>query len=445
MKILQSIHSNYKTTGLKYVSFTALSVAIMALPFSIKICHTAIVLFLLCWLCEGGWQEKMMAIRQNTLAQLIVAFFLAETLGIFYTNDNSAWFEVEKKIFLLLVPVALATTSSKLSRKELYWVFYLFVISCFVGTVICIGNAVHQMNLWALGSTPLVNVDYLASSNFKILNPHDSDRWLFFSYIALADGIGIHPTYFSLYIAFSIVFLLFQLNDHAKTMKLISWGLIAYFSFFIVCLSSRIIIISLLLIFAMATAQTAVNQKTRIMGAGLLILIFFFCFLLYVNPISRYRNLQEITSTPFNIQPNNVYKNSTQIRASLWWLGLKSYTYVNPIFGTGTGDVMNVMKNTSDEYNITNTLDSYDPHNQFLFTLIGLGIIGLAMLIGLIVFSLYIGLVQQDYLFVTFIFLFFGLCITETALELQKGIVFFALFFSLQAFSQKHFKMISFS
>jgi len=200
----------------------------------------------------------------------------------------------------------------------------------------------------------------------------------------------------------------------------------------------------LLLVFTIATARTMVNQKIKI-TVGLSILIFLFCLLVYLNPVSRYRNLQEITNAPFNIHPNNVYKTSTQIRASLWWLGLKSYTYVNPIFGTGAGDVTNVMKNTSDEYNITNTLNSYDPHSQFLFTLIGLGIVGLTMLIGLMIFSLYIGLVQQDYLFVTFIFLFFALCITETALELQKGIVFFALFFSLQAFSKNHYKVVSFS
>lgn len=441
MKLSPSIISNagdYKEAGLKYVSFTSLSVAIMALPFSIKICHTAIIVFLLSWFCEGGWYDKFLAIRQNTLLQLIIAFFLIEILGAFYTNDNSAWFEIEKKIFLLLVPVALATTSIKLSKKELHWIFYLFVLSCFAGSVICIGNAAYQMNLWADGLQPFTTIDYLDASNFKTLNPDESPRWLFFSYIALARGIGIHPTYFSLYIAFSIVFLLFQLHENSTTQKFISWILIWYFSFFIVFLSSRVMILSLLLILIIAMAQTILDNKTRITATiRLFTLICCFCFLLYFNPVSRYRNLQEIAETSFAIQSNHVYKNSTQIRASLWWLGVRSYTNVNPILGSGPGDVLDVMKTTSQKYNIRNSLNSYDPHNQFLFTLIGLGVVGLTLLMVLMIYSFYTGLVQKDYLFVTFIFLFCSLCITEAALELQKGIVFFALFFSLQAFSEK--------
>jgi O-antigen ligase len=135
--------------------------------------------------------------------------------------------------------------------------------------------------------------------------------------------------------------------------------------------------------------------------------------------------------------------NSTEIRASLWWLGLKAYERVNLVWGTGTDDVYDAMKQVSADYNIKNTLDSYDPHNQFLFTLIGSGIIGLSLLIALITCSLFFAIDRQDYLLLTFVFLFILLCITETALQLQKGIMFFAIFFSLLAFKKKTQSTIS--
>ena len=175
--------------------------------------------------------------------------------------------------------------------------------------------------------------------------------------------------------------------------------------------------------------RAIVRHQVNETALPLMALLVLCSFLLYINPISRYRNLQEITITSLDIESNSLYKNSTQIRASLWWLGVKSYARVNPIWGTGTDDVFTVMKQTSDEYNVTNTLDSYDPHNQYLFTLIGLGLLGLTLLLGLMAFSLYSGLAQHNYLFVAFILLFCLLCTTETALELQKGIAFFALFF----------------
>jgi len=426
----------------KYVSLAALSIAIMALPFSTKVCHAALLIFLLSWICEEGWRDKFLIIKRSILLQLIIALFVIEALSVFYSN-TSGWSELEKKIFLLLVPVALATSMLKPTTREIQKMFYLFVASCFVGTVICLGNAVYQLNLFTEGLASSANLTYFDSSDFKSLNPGESDRWLFFSYAALADGIGIHPTYFSLYIAFAVTFLLFQLRENSPAVKLISWGLIPYFSFFIVCLSSRIIIIGLLVIFAGMIFRAMANQKTRIAGVAILVLVFLCCFLLYVNPVSRYRNLQEVSIASFSIQSNNIYKNSAQIRASLWWLGLKSYARVNPIWGTGTADVFQVMKQTSEEYQITNTLNSYDPHNQFLFTLIGLGLLGLTLLLGLIMLAFHFALAQRNYLFVAFILLFCLLCTTETALELQKGIVFFALFFSLQAFSQTPFGVTS--
>jgi O-antigen ligase len=95
------------------------------------------------------------------------------------------------------------------------------------------------------------------------------------------------------------------------------------------------------------------------------------------------------------------------------------------------------IKQVSDDYNITNSLESYDPHNQFLFTLIGSGILGLTALVALILCSLYFAFLQRDYLYAAFIFLFILICFTETALQLQKGIIFFAIFYSMLAFKKR--------
>jgi O-antigen ligase len=358
-----------------------------------------------------------------------------ELFGTLYT-DAAGVAGIEKKVFFVLLPVALATCQIKLTIKNIYLIFYCFVASCLIGTVICLANAWYQITLLTEG-TPLAILSYLDASAYKSLNSGASEGWLSFSYISLASGIGIHPTYFSLYLAFAITFLLFRLDDGRAWWRIVSWFLIGYFSFFIVLLSSRIIIVGMLAIFTIAIFQALRSKQTWSKALRLLIIVSLSGSLLYLNPVSRYRNLQEIPFASLHIQSNNNYINSTEIRASLWWLGLKASERVNIIWGTGTDDVYEAMKQVSDDYHVTNSLESYDPHNQFLFTLIGSGIIGLALLVALMAFSLFHALVSHDYLYATFIFLFVLLCITETALQLQKGIVFFAIFFSLLAFKKR--------
>lgn len=426
--------ANDYSRQLKYISFSAFATAVVALPFSIKVCHLAITIYLLCWLTEGNWRDKYLILKTNRLLQLLVTFFLIELLQTLYTTGLSTWFVLEKKLFLFVLPVAIATTAIKFSRREMDMVFYLFVVSCIIGSFICITNALFQMNLMEGGAPTSINVDYLSSSDYVRYNPHATNRWLFLSYMALSEGIGIHPSYLSLYIAFSIAILLIKTHKPPLTAKVVSGILILFLSLVVVLLSSRMVTLSLIIILVVVSIRMIRFRKLSTL-TYLLLLIAIISSLLYFNPVSRYRNLQEIINTPLAIQSNKTYRNSTEIRASLWWLGIKSYEHVNPILGTGMSDVEDVIKNTSREYNISNSLDSFDPHNQFLFILLGLGALGLTIFISLIIFSIYRGFLIQDYLFVIFLFLFTALCFTETVLERQKGIIFFAIFFSLQAFA----------
>jgi O-antigen ligase len=192
-----------------------------------------------------------------------------------------------------------------------------------------------------------------------------------------------------------------------------------------------------LIIFSIAIVQAVRTKKNWINALRLAVVVGLSGSLLYLNPVSRYRNLQEIPLTSLHIQSNNNYINSTEIRASLWWLGLRASERGNLLWGTGTADVYDAIKQVSDDYHITNNLNSYDPHNQFLFTFIGSGIIGLSLLVALMSISLFFALVRHDDLFATFIFLFVLLCITETALQLQKGVIFFAIVYPMLAFTKR--------
>lgn len=432
---IETSTSTSKSMVQYYIAMTMLGIAIMALPFSVTICHTAIVLYLVNWAFEGNWRRKFLIIKGNVLLILVIVLFIVEVLSTIF-SETSGIAGFEKKIFFVLLPLALATSDVRLTVKNIYHIFYLFVASCFVCSIICLFNAAYQIELLTEGS-PLTILTYLDGSDFRSLNPDASDGWLSFSYISLASGIGIHPTYFALYLAFAVTFLLFKVDTSPLWLKTLSWLLVTYFSFFVILLSSRIIIAGLMFIFLITIVYSIRKQATRTMAIGVLVVMVLCCNLLYLNPVSRYRNLQEIPFTSLHIQSNTNYMNSTEIRASLWWIGLRAFERVNLFWGTGTDDVYDAMKQVSHDYQITNSLETYDPHNQFIFTLIGSGIIGFSLFVAFIGCSLFYAITRHDYLYMTFVFLFILLCITETALQLQKGIIFFAIFFSLLAFKKR--------
>jgi O-antigen ligase len=409
-----------------HVTQLSLAVAIFAMPFSVKVCHGAVIAFLICWLTEGNWPAKFKIVKDSILLQIVAAIFVSNLIGLFYTsNISNGWFTIEKKIFFLLLPVAIATSEFKITHQALRRLFYVFVAGCISSTIVCLWNAVHSIEAGVLNN-------YLSSTNFSGSNPQVSDKWLLFSYVSLADGIGIHPTFFSLYLCFSLLFVFSQLQSRLTLkLKSILWAICIYLLLFIICLSARIIILSLvaiIIVYIVRELRYSRNKSNAIVTSAILILMI---LVLYTNPISRYRNIYELSHTPLSVDENTNYQNSVQIRLSLWWLALKSINQTNIVGGNGTGDVKDKMQQTSGQYNVTNVLRSYDPHNQYLFTLLAQGIIGLVLLLGNFLIQGFYAWQLRSYLFLSFLFLVASLCLTESALELQKGIIFVSLVGSL--------------
>jgi O-antigen ligase len=419
----------------KKIALGSLLMAVVAMPFSISLCHTGLILFLLNWVVSGAWDEKKKLLLDNPIAWLLPGFFILHLAGLIYTeNLDNGWANLGKKIFLLLVPVAMASIPL-FSKADLRKLLKAFTLACLIGTGVCLVNALS----FSLESGTIHNFGNETMNSFRSFNPDASYRWMYFSYIGLSSGIGLHPTYFGLYLLFCLLVLVHFYSEgelNPLEMKIVPF-LSFYFILFIIFLSSRIITIGMLLL---AIAFIWRNyQKIKKLSVAVILLIFGLAFsFVYINPVSRYRNLQEasITKVAANNEPAG---NSLSIRASLWQLSKKSFDAINPWIGTGTGDVNDLMFSMSERYQIKNILETYDPHNQFFQTLLGLGAIGLFTLLACFFAPIFIAYQRGFYLYVTFGSLFALTCLTESALEVQKGIVFFSLFSSLLFYHQKSF------
>lgn len=415
----------------------ALILAFVALPFSIKVCHAAIIAMLINWLFEGSWRSKLSTITQSILLQLTIALFLLQLTGLaFSENLAQGWFSVEKKIFLLLIPLALATSLIRLARRDLTLIFGGFIAGCLAGTIICLFSAGQQ------SIDPQTAA--LIPTSYPPLADGASVNWVFFSYTNLAGGISLHPTYFSLYLAFcSILIMSYLPSLEAKLWRAVAVLLILYFTIFIMLLSSRIIILGICVVYLFLIIKSIMKKRPSFGLVTGVISIVLIILLLLVNPITNYRGIKEIHSTTFKIEPGTHYATAAQIRVSLWWLAIKSLQHTNPLIGSGTGDVQKMMAATSAEFDITNIINSFDPHNQFLYTWLANGIPALLVLIACLSLAAWWSWTKRDLLVLGFLFLFCLVCMTESALELQKGIVFYALMSGLLFFHKHVFQNIS--
>jgi O-antigen ligase len=77
---------------------------------------------------------------------------------------------------------------------------------------------------------------------------------------------------------------------------------------------------------------------------------------------------------------------------------------------------------------------TFNPHNEFLQAWLDTGILGVACLVVVIIFSITAAIRQKNYLYLAFLIFFFLCCLSESLLVRQKGIVFYAFFNALLFF-----------
>lgn len=423
----------------------ALGGAVLAMPFSITLCHGCLIAFLIASAFDDPWTKKIELIKRSLQLQVLLALSLLMLIGVTYSqNEQEAWFSLEKKVFFILIPLAIATSETRgLPRFKI--LTRLFCVSCFFALIICYTNAWQQWQLFEDGKLGSAGVNYLASSVFW--DGTTPKPWLFLSYVSLSRAIAMHPTYLAMYCAFCCVIMISEHRDAKRiAIKALTFIAILFFSISIIFLSARVIIVLLGVICLTTLAYESFVFKTKLKSTLLLaLLLALLVFGVIINPVTKYRQVDEIIAVGLSVKPNTNYTNSTAIRTSLWWLATKAYLDSNLVIGTGQGDVQESVRAMGERHQITNVLQTYDPHSQYLFFLLSSGIIGLVLFLWYIGIGFRTAWQNRDTIFLSFVVLFSAVCVTETVLELQKGIVFFSIFFSLMSFGREGERSISLS
>jgi len=350
------------------------------------------------------------------LVMLSAFYFLLHVISLLYTeNMKEGIFHLDKKWSFALVPFSVWLVCMRFpeARKK---VFMSFCASLFGATVVCLGIAVKN------------NLAENHHFNYPVFF---FNKW-FYSYKLLSFNIGIHPSYLSCYLGVVIIFLIWESFRQEKTNRLYIF-LIIYFVTFMTMLAARTVLFStlgacfLIAVYGIIRFRKY-NYVWAIAAAFILIGV-----VLFLNDISR----QRMTAIFQSVHASDGQWGTFGVRL-LEWKATFAVIAQHPWIGVAPGDFMDTLVA---EYTRNGWLEPagqrYNSHNQFLQSFGSFGITGFLCIAAIFLLSFRRAIVNRDVVYFFMLGIFFIFSLTESTLEVQKGIVFFNLMNSVLFFSEK--------
>ena len=329
--------------------FTFVSLA-FAIPFSVALTNILIVLFSFFWIIEGGFKNKFNIIISHkwliSILILVILYFFGLTYGQFH-NDATY---VLKRIFLLLffIPIYTSHFSKNIYEKSI--------------------------NIFLL--TNLISALVAIALNFKLIDPFFSDQSI--SAFLKYNRHNVLLSFSSL-----LAFILFTRSRSSYSYVYLILILIYSMSIFTEAgRAGQLTFNIFFLLFSIYYIKK--NLKLSFSIISFLFLVNYFSY--SSSPIFKYRvdNLSYIVKNDGE-QKNVKAKEKKDIRYLFTKFGLE-LALKKPIFGYGTGSFSEVFK----EYtNTTYDLNKHKtPHNNYLYVLLELGLIGLITFLSIFYYQI---------------------------------------------------------
>jgi O-antigen ligase len=410
MNISSSIFKDRKKL-IEVLFFIFTVASIVTLPFSMRANSMAIFTLAFIWLIQNNFSRLLQTLKSNKLFYLFISFYGLTALSMLYTQNKTAGrFELEKEFSILLFPILMAS-SKAFTKRKIHLLLWMFILSNFLIGVIGL--------LYATYSHIRYGMNYFFYHDLLIL-------------------FNFHATYYSIYLMFSICAIIYlYMNDPFVSGRLKKYALFMVSAFFIVLiflLSIRFIIVFFCFSALVCIVIFAIKKRSILLG---ILLIAGFAGLVYFgiskNEVLKARLMQIKENHKYEFSEFNIYNGFTT-RLAQWEC---SYLIIQrqPVLGVGIGDTQDELqveyKKNFLHYSFK---DKFNAHNQYFQTCLGLGVVGLTLFVLMLFVPLVIAFRKRNFLYACFIIFFAAVCLTESALCTQYGLVFYTFFNSFFAF-----------
>jgi O-antigen ligase len=365
----------------------------------------SVILLMLFFLFETTTSGHRPNPVRNKLLLLPPLLFALYSFGLFYSPHQADGLQrMVVKLSLFFIPLGFSFFSGRKRESDLHVVLLAFLTGCLICSFICYGIALETI---------------IETGAFS--PEHRERAYFYYSYDLLTEPINFSPVYLSLYCNFGFIVALTSPLLNRRLRVLIA----CYLAVFILLIASKAGVLALLAIFLIwLIAKRKTQTWWLVTGTVCLTLI----ALIYL-PFLRERFLVPIAfeySWPFPHQWN-----STTERLAIWSCSfetLKGHYFFG--YGTGSGQFA-LQEMFLTKGFVRGTVQSYNPHNEFLTAWLDLGIPGLITMLAMVTIPILVAIRDRNLvalLLMVNCVLFFGV---ESFLLRQKGVIFFSFFYSL--------------
>jgi O-antigen ligase len=390
------------------ISYYFMLVFLVALPFDRLYSELALIGLLLHTVIHLR-KEQLRRLSFHWSGWLVVALYLVTIVATGWSHQQGLAFkEWEKQLALLLFPLIFYFTQLDWKRYQRQ-LLKAFAFSCLFTILYLYGVALSTIRSQGLPLSALFGPSFM---NHPFSMP-----------------IDLHATYFSMYIAISLVTFTWLMIHSRRSLgrwcyALASLVLLAA----ILQLAARAVGISLLIIVNGILPFWLLKGRRRrnflFVSLSLTALSF---VIVFTNENLHNRYLVQLSA---DLKGNAGKIEDPEPRMVRWYCAWELIR-ASPWIGYGTGMEVEMLK---EEYVANQLYDSYafelNAHNQFLSFLLKAGFLGGVMYLGVLVMGFLQAFRLKDPFSGSFLVLVTCVSFSENILDVNKGIFFFSFFFS---------------
>jgi O-antigen ligase len=395
------------------ISFYHLLAFLASLPFNFFYSHLILASFCLHTLIQLNRKHIKPIFTLSNLA-LQSVFFVTMLSTIYSINRPQAFGEWGTHISILLFPLVFCLTSFDIKKYRDQLLFGFSVVCATVIAYLYL-DALRNIRFYGLPFS------YLFSAAFTNHN--------------FALPIDIHATFFSLQIAMALLFMLSMvLKEQNRNWRLFEILCACVLLAGLVQLSSKSVFLPAFILINLAVPLFLLKDKKRrrfiVVTASLSVIAIAGLFTLK-SLRTRY-----VSALQYDVAltSNNQRFDSRLDR----WRSAFGLIEKSPVIGYGAGSELGLLHEDFYARKYYNSFVNHlNSHNQYLSFWLKSGMVGLLIYLATLVFGFREAIKRKDLLFFSFMLLIAVVSFGENLLDVDKGVIFYAFFFSFFFYSSQ--------
>nr|WP_294945202.1 O-antigen ligase family protein [uncultured Mucilaginibacter sp.] len=393
------------------VSYYHLMLLLISLPYDRFYSHLILISFILHTLIHLRKADIKPLLTITNLA--LVSVFLVTAGGTLYSIDKpQAFNEWGKQVTILLFPLMFCLNPFDI-KKYRSNLLLVFALSSTVAILFLYLQALRAIRFYHFPASALFSSDF-TNHNF-------------------AAPLEMHATFFSMQVAIALVFLITELvKAETRRYKVLCAICCAVLAAGIIQLSSKSVFVAVLIIINVAIPAFLLKDAGRVKYIAATLSF----SALIIAGIYQMDNFKERYITDLKTDLSKAKADELfDPRLARWQVALK-LAGQSPIIGHGSGSEIGLLKERFFEAQFYRSyLAGLNAHNQYISFLIKTGAIGLLVYLATLYFGFRKAVLRRDILLFAFMVIITTVSFSENLLDVDKGVFFYSVFFSLFIFS----------